>query len=96
MKPGRLTEIRKRVEAARGSLSTRATLHEIVVAVETLRAHAHVDLPDLLDAYDALREQASLLWDQSHPHAEGCPAKGADWRPCSCARAGLKNPFLAE
>ena len=96
MNPKRLAEIRKRVEDARGSLSTRATLQEIVVAVEQLKAHAHLDLPELLDAYDALREQTAQLWDKAHPHATGCPARGREElaSACTCDRSTQKNPFV--
>ena len=96
MNPKRLAEIRKRVEDARGSLSTRASLQEIVVAVEQLKSHSHLDLPELLDAYDALRDQAAELWEKAHPHASACPARGREERArdCNCERATSKNPYV--
>ncbi|MBS2029328.1 MAG: hypothetical protein JST54_15610 [Deltaproteobacteria bacterium] len=95
MNPKRLAEIRKRVEDARGSLSTRASLQEIVTAVEQLKAHSHLDLPELLDAYDSLRDQAATLWEQANPHASTCPARGREDRAhaCNCERASKANPF---
>src|SRR5437879_149751 len=96
MTPARLAEIRARVEDVRGSLSTRITLKEVVEASEVLKAHANLDLPELMDAYDRLREEAAELWGQLHPHAEDCAARGREVRPvapCGCDRRGKPNPY---